>query len=141
MEPIRSRFDSSVNYIIEDSRTLDAEGVADAEDVSDVFIIHEVENTASTSMPAPSIPSAAKKRKIADVYDNINAYTSKKLNKNVDIHKKLKIELEILEIKNQKELELLAQEKFNTKTAEFNSKTAKLSYMIKKKELDKLDLS
>ncbi|KAF5273302.1 hypothetical protein FQR65_LT04724 [Abscondita terminalis] len=111
IDPLKNRLDGSENYILEDNRTeLETTVTSDVDEISD-------ENSPQTE------PPSLKKTKITDIYDSINIYTQKK------IQRKLELELEILEIKKKKEEELLKQEKFRTMGAE-------LDYLMKKKAFE-----
>ncbi|KAK4885447.1 hypothetical protein RN001_001718 [Aquatica leii] len=111
LEPVKSRFDSTANFIIEDYPIVDAEDICIEEKV------HE---------PPP------KKKKVCDIYETVQDYTKKKTQKHSRLDQKLEIEIEILQIKKQREEELLNQQKFNTLKAE-------LEYLIVKKQFDELN--
>ncbi|KAK4871969.1 hypothetical protein RN001_016093 [Aquatica leii] len=89
LEPVKSRFDSTANFIIEE-------------------------------------------KKNCDIYETVQDYTKKKTQKHSRLDQKLEIEIEILQIKKQREEELLNQQKFNTLKAE-------LEYLIVKKQFDELN--
>ncbi|KAF5277571.1 hypothetical protein FQR65_LT15947 [Abscondita terminalis] len=94
MQPIQNSFDSSANYIIEDDLiTADVEIVPDVNDVS-----------ISNSVPCQNDnqPSGVKRKKISDVYESISTYTQKKIQKTCSADQKLKLEIEMLEIKKKK---------------------------------------
>ncbi|KAF5301101.1 hypothetical protein FQR65_LT19282 [Abscondita terminalis] len=124
MQPIQNSFDSSANYIIEDDLiTADVEIVPDVNDVS-----------ISNSVPCQNDnqPSGVKRKKISDVYESISTYTQKKIQKTCSADQKLKLEIEMLEIKKQKEKELLEQETLRRRILE-------IDLLIKQKQLEALN--
>ncbi|GLV37533.1 hypothetical protein CBL_20345 [Carabus blaptoides fortunei] len=79
-----------------------------------------------------SAPRTGKKRTISDVYDTIDHFTKRKIKKSCNTNRKFQLEIDILEIKKEREKEILQQEKINTEIKQ-------IELLIQKRELEKLN--
>ncbi|GLV33225.1 hypothetical protein CBL_08393 [Carabus blaptoides fortunei] len=171
-EPIKSRFDSSANYVINDYEnnqectilyteptepvpstsacrynnagpSTDPDPPTNPGSSTDARPSMSMSNIDDDQLQADacidsgpitnkSAPRTRKKRTISDVYDTIDDYTKRKIKKSCNASRKFQLEIDILEIKKEREKEMLQQEKMNTEIKQ-------IELLIKKKELEKLN--